>query len=311
MRNLLNRIELAAPGALTTLVENRRVFNLANCELNIYESYQQAFRVPLTFNDLVITSMVRGKKIMHLLNKPDFDYLPGESVILPARETMVIDFPDATLESPSQCIALTVDARYAQNTVQYLNEFYHSVKDDVHDWKLQFNKYHFENDEEVTFLINKLLRICASGEREKSIFADLSLKELLIRLLQSQHLEQVKEDSLTHTNRGRLEYVLHYIHQHLADKILVDELCRKAYLARNDFFKWFREQFGTTPVDYINLERVKLAKQLMADDRLNLADISQRCGFCDLNYFVRIFKKIEGVTPGLFRSQMSAFSSCK
>jgi hypothetical protein len=39
------------------MIENRRVFNLTNCELNIYESYQKAFGVPLTFNDLVITSM--------------------------------------------------------------------------------------------------------------------------------------------------------------------------------------------------------------------------------------------------------------
>ena len=55
------------------MIENRRVFNLNNCELNIYESYQKAFGVPLTFNDRVITSMVTGKKVIHLSNLPDFE----------------------------------------------------------------------------------------------------------------------------------------------------------------------------------------------------------------------------------------------
>lgn len=299
---LLNKLNLAAAGDIKTLVENRRVFNLSNCEFNIFESYEAAFRVPLTFNDLVITSMVRGKKVMHLHNKPVFEYLPGESVILPAHETMVIDFPEAASDKPSQCIALTVDEQYASNTITYLNEYYNSAPDDVHDWKLQFNKYHFENDAEVTLLINKLMRICGSTDRGKNIFADLSLKELLIRLLQSQHLEQVKCDLDGHSNRGRLEYVLHYIHEHLTGHIIVDDLCRKAYLSRNIFFKWFKEQFGTTPVNYINAERIKLAKQLLADKRYNVAEVSYTCGFSDLNYFVRLFKKIEGVTPGAYRA---------
>ena len=303
---LLNKLSLTTPAALDTLVEYRRVYNLKNCELNVFESYSQAFRVPLTFNELVITSMLRGKKVMHLHEKPSFDYMPGESVILPANETMVIDFPEASEQTPSQCIALTVDTHYAMETIHYLNAYYNSAKDDLHDWKLQFNKYHFENDAEVTILINKLMRVCSSADVSKNIFADLNLKELLIRLLQSQHLTQVKADIGKQSNRGRLEFVLHYINEHLTGKIQVDDLCRKAYLNRNDFFRWFREQFGTTPVDYINTERIKLAKQLLADSRYNLTEITYQCGFSDINYFVRLFKKIEGVTPGSYKKCLAS-----
>lgn len=302
-KNTLQHIDLTQPKYLQTLVENRRIFNLNNCELNVFESYQQAYRVPLTFSDFVITSMIRGKKIMHLFDEPAFDYLPGETVIVPANQTMVIDFPEASSTTPSQCIALAVDSTYIANTLNYLNSFYND-KEEEREWKLQFNQYHFENDNEVSGLINKLIRVCNSSDTTKNIYADLNLKELLIRLVQSQHLQQVKTEITNNRNQGRLQYVIHFIHEHLTDKILIDELCRKAYMSRNHFFRWFKEQFGVTPLDYINQERIKLAKQLLADRQKKITTVSLLCGFTDVNYFVRIFKKTEGITPGAYQSCM-------
>lgn len=296
-----HKIDLTQPRDLQTLVENRRIFNLQNCELNVFESYQQAWRVPLTFSDFVITSMVRGKKIMHLLNKPAFDYLPGETVIVPSNETMVIDFPEASAATPSQCIAIAVDANYIQRTIQYLNSFYNNDPDSTHSWQLQFNKYHFDNDTEVTEIINKLIRVCSGGDTAKSIYADLSLKELLIRLVQSQHLSQIRAEADQLGNHSRLHFVLHHIHENLTERISMDALCRKAYLSRNSFFRWFKEQFGVSPLEYINQERIKLSKQLLCDPKNSITTVSQKCGFSDVNYFVRFFKKSEGITPGHYR----------
>jgi AraC-like DNA-binding protein len=253
----------------------------------------------LRFDDFVITSMVLGKKVMHLSNQPAFDYLPGETVIVPASETMVIDFPEAAPENPTQCIALAVDSRYILDTLEYLNAYYNSAEDEKGDWKLHFNRYHFHNDTDVTDLINKLIRVCSGGDGSKNIYADLSLKELLIRILQSQHL-QLAADSKA-GNSSRLHFVLQYIHEHLTERIPVNLLSRKAYLSRNIFFKWFREQFGITPLEYITRERIKLARQLLSDKKNTVSQVSLLCGFGDVNYFVRAFKKSEGLTPGAYR----------
>lgn len=296
----IQHIDLTNPGYLQTLVENRQVFNMENCELNVFESYQQAYRVPLTFNDFVITSMVRGKKVMQLLDDKPFEYLPGETVIVPANETMKIDFPDAQLDNPTQCIALAVDKGYIHNTLNYLNEYYNS-RDHQHSWELRFNQYHFQNDNDVSDLINKLIRICRSESIVKNIYADLNLKELLIRLVQSQHLQQVSKESLENANPGRLHFILDYIRKHLTDKILVDDLSVKAHMNRSAFFKLFKEQFGITPVEYIIRERVKVAKHLLSDSTLSVTEISWQSGFNDVNYFVRLFKKLEGITPGSYR----------
>ena len=298
----LQKIDLTHPRCLQTLIENRRVFNLNSCELNVFESYQETYEVPLSFSDFVITSMVRGKKIMHLPDQPAFDYLPGETVIVPANQRMVIDFPEAAIENPTQCIALAVDSGYIDNTLRYLNDYYNTDPDERHDWKLQCNQYHFHNETEITELINKLIRVCSGGNLAKNIYADLNLKELLIRLLQSQRLEQVSAESGQDNNHSRHHFVLDYIREHLTEKIPVDDLSKKAYLSRNLFFKWFKEQFGITPLEYINRERIKMAKKLLSDPHHSIHEVSDQCGFSDTNYFVRLFKKSEGITPGEYQS---------
>lgn len=301
VKHFVQPIDLTHPKQLQRLVENRRVYNLNNCELNIFESYQQDYRVPLTFGDFVITSMIRGKKIMHLFDKPSFEYRPGETVILPANETIIIDFPEATTDNPTQCIAFSVDEGYIRSTLQYLNEYYNSEYTDQNNWRLQFNRYHFNNDTDLTELINKLVRICSSTDLSRDIYADLGMKELLIRILQNQHLQLIADEKDTNSNNSRLHFVLHYINEHLTENISVDTLCRKAYLSRNIFFKWFKDQFGITPLQYINRERLKLAKQLLADKNNSVGQVSALCGFNDTNYFIRLFRNAEGITPGTYQ----------
>ncbi len=301
VKSPLQKISLTDPRRLQTLTENRRIFNLQNCELNVFESYESSYLVPLTFGDFVITSMVRGKKIMHLPDQPAFEYLPGESVIVPARETMLIDFPEAAAENPTQCIALAVDSDYIRHTLEYLNGHYNNADDEPADWQLHFSQYHFNNDTDVTALIDKLIRICSSTDRSKNIYADLNLKELLIRILQSQHLRLLEENAEDNNNKSRLHFVLQYIHEHLTEKIQVDTLSRQAYLSRNIFFKWFKHQFGLTPLEYITRERIRLARQLLAEENDSVSEVGQQCGFSDVNYFVRAFKRSEGLTPGAYR----------
>lgn len=86
------------------LLTNQRLFErkpvqhiliLAIYELNVFETRQQSENVHLSFDDMVLTTMLRGKKIMHLFGQQQFDYLPGESVIVPDHEEMVIGFPES------------------------------------------------------------------------------------------------------------------------------------------------------------------------------------------------------------------------
>lgn len=287
--------ELTKVDSLKTLVENRTIYNLDSFELNLFETYQQSHLVSLEFNDLVVTSMLRGKKMMHLFDEPAFEYLPGESVIVPANVEMRIDFPEAAMENPTQCIALAIDNKKILDTLAFLNERYPKEgKDDY--WNLDERNFFFYNNAEMSLAIQKMINICQSNSLSKDVLADLSLQELLIHIAQCQNLKQVREDG-GYTSHPQLNVVLEQIRMHLSEKIYLPKMASQVGLSMASLYRLFKRELGISPLEYIVLERIKLAKKLLKDRRIYVKNVSFEVGFDDCNYFIRAFKHHEGITP--------------
>lgn len=295
----LNHIAVTPEKSMKTLVENRRAFTLQNCELNVFETHQTSLLVPLAFPDFVVTSMLRGKKVMHLFDQPGFDYLPGETVLVPAHVTMTIDFPEATQTNPTQCIALALDQTKIQQIVDRLNEQYPREGQDQY-WSLQHNQYHFLNNMDLAHTINKLIHICSGNVLGKDVLADLTLQELVVHIMQAQHLYSAQENQSPRQDNA-LAYVLHYIRANIGEKIQVEQLSQKACMSRASFYRAFKREFNISPLEFILKEKIKKAKTLLSDPRATISDVCYQLGFSDLNYFGRQFKKMEGISPSQYR----------
>lgn len=283
---------------LRSLVENRTAYTLNNCELNVFETYRESKLVPLRFDDFVITNMLRGKKVMHLFGKPGFDYLPGETVIVPPSVRMEIDFPQASAEEPTQCTALAIGRKQIVDTINYLNEHYPRELDE-RQWQFSFDKYHFYNNEELALLINKLISVGTSGDLHKDIIADLTVKELLIRIMQLQN-QYMSEGRQVSPSAGRFEVVIEYIRRNISENLSVEQLSKQAYMSKPSFFRAFKNELGISPMEYVIRERIGHAKRLLAG-KTTIKEACFASGFNNLNYFTRIFKKHEGITPGAYQ----------
>lgn len=286
---------LTSEDRLKTLVENRTIYNLENCELNLFETYKKSELVSLQFNDLVVTSMLKGKKVMHLFDDAGFDYLPGESVIIPANVEMKIDFPEASMENPTQCLALAIDNKKILSTLDFLNERYPKEGKD-NFWQLDERTFFFYNNAELAITINKLINICQSPSITKDVLADLTLQELLIRITQCQTAKNIEDGFLRETNSGLAEIVT-YIRKNLTDKLSLKAIANVASLSPASLYRVFKRELGISPVEFIILERIKLAKRLLKDQNQYVKTVSFEAGFDDCNYFIRTFKHHEGITP--------------
>lgn len=297
-RSLLTPLQLSSPKQLKKAVENRRAYTMNACELNVFETYSPSNLVSLKFDDLVITNMLRGKKVMHLLSNPGFDYLPGETVLVPANIEMLIDFPEASFDKPTQCTALAIDRSQLVNTINYLNEHY-PLDDGKKSWKFSLDNFHFKNSVSITETLNKLLRISVGNDLYKDVLVDLALKELLIRVMQTQQIEMV--DRRQAIGSSSIDYIVQYVRDHISDKLNIEDLCTKVCMSKAVFYRAFKRELGVSPLEFIIRERIRLAKQYLSTPNSSIKEACFVAGFNSINYFNRIFKKHEGLTPGAYQ----------
>lgn len=292
---------LSSEKSLKTLVENRTIYSLNNCELNLFETYEESHLVPLKFNDLVVTSMLRGKKVMHLFDDPAFDYLPGETVIVPSNVEMVIDFPEASIDNPTQCLALAIDHQKINDTLNFLNERY--PKEENNFWQLNKNDYFFYNNTDMASTINKMIGVCMGTSLTKDVLSDLSLQELLILIIQSQTENALNYSSDTKISQS-LDHIVKYIRGRLSNRLTMKELTNEACMSEASFYRFFKRELGMSPIEFILKERIKHAKSLLKNTNLFVNQVCFEAGFEDCNYFIRVFKKFEGVTPKQYKMML-------
>lgn len=299
----INPLPLTPERQLKTLVENRTAFNFNNCELNIFETHQRSERVLLNFRGVVFTAMLRGKKMVHDGQPARMvEYLPGESFVLPESAPMLIDFPEASAENPTQCIALEIDKQRIKETLTLLNERYPRLEESG-PWREDWEHYHIQNTEELASTVQRLLRLPFENHVYKDVLADITLQELLVRLLQTQARTWLLEQSEPLQNRHRFAAVILFIRQHLNEAITVQQLANLACMSKPHFFRSFKQELGISPLDFVLQERVAHAKKLLQEPLLSVSEAAYQSGFNNLTHFSLQFKKQEGLTPSEYRRQ--------
>ena len=292
--HLLKALPSVRTKELECLVENRRAYTLRKFELSIFDTHEARMDVPLQFNDFVIANMIKGKKVMHLQEKVSFDYYPGETLLLPARTRMTIDFPDAQMDAPTQCTAISVSKDFIEEVQQYLNGYYPKQQPEL-NWTFQMDNFHFSNDAELERLTNQLFQISLSGDLHKEALADLVLKELMVRIMQKQGLLALREN--TDKNNSVFAFLKTYIQENIGEKLSLEKLCKQAGMSKSTLSRAFRTEFGLSPMEYVIRERLAYSKRVLAQS-MSVKIACFAAGFSDINYFVRLFRQREGMTPG-------------
>ncbi|MCC5920561.1 MAG: AraC family transcriptional regulator [Cyclobacteriaceae bacterium] len=285
------------------LVEHRTSFNLEDlAELNIFETWQKAEMVELQFSSTLLVSMIQGRKIMHLKDRAPFEFMPGQSLVMPSNELMQIDFPDATLERPTRCMALAIAPEEIQSTVNWLNEC--RPKDDSR-WQLNDANYAFSNDSGVNEVTSRIIRIAREDNPAKKQIIQTSIRELIIRLMQTEAREIILKNYHKYTARHRFAHVVNYINENLEKNFNMDELAEKACMSTSRFYKNFKAEFGITPLEYIQRQKIDRSKRYLKSGRKNVGEVAFAMGYSNTTYFIKLFRKFVGLTPAAYQKRMA------
>ncbi|MEM6806154.1 MAG: AraC family transcriptional regulator [Bacteroidota bacterium] len=279
---------------LEDLVENKTSYTVNNAELHLFETHKEAAQVLLKFTQPVLASMLEGKKVMHLDKLNSFDFLPGESIIMPANELMCIDFPEASVSNPTRCLAIAISERSISKTVDSLNKI--RPKDEGL-WEFSENNFHFRNDPAIEQIIKRLIFLFAEDHKSKDFFIDLVLQELIVRILQAESRYMYSEESVQLNGSHRLSAIVQYIRRNLDKELNVKLLSEEVCMSESHFYRVFKNELNVSPIDFINNERIKLARRLLRDPSRRIKDVCLDCGFNSMSYFTRMFRKKENISP--------------
>ena len=101
--------------------------------------------------------------------------------------------------------------------------------------------------------------------------------------------------------RWQTKRTVDYIEKNLGSKIQARELADRLSFSKSHFSRAFKRTFGVPPMTYVFGRRVERAKWMMTATRYQLSEIALSCGFADQSHLSRSFRRIVGISPGLWR----------
>ena len=202
--------------------------------------------------------------------------------------------------------------------INCMNRYEHTSSDDL--WNLKW--VHFYSDkmdavyekykerggnvvfrspdpDEVSALISEIRDIARSDSYLKDMEIHEKLAALLLHIMkESWHEKQI---DMTSEKRKDIRLVREYLEENYDKEIKLDSLAEKYNISKYYLAHMFKEQYGTSITSYVISLRITKAKHYLRFSELSTAEIAAKSGYEDVNYFIRMFRKVENITPGEYR----------
>ena len=124
---------------------------------------------------------------------------------------------------------------------------------------------------------------------------------VLMHLLGSFRYEQLFRMGKDAQSADVADRAIDFMKANLGRKIELDEIAAYCDISVSHFCLVFKKRTSHTPVEYLNNLRVQRACQLLDLSTMKVNEIADSLGFSDAFYFSRVFKKVMGQSPGMYR----------
>ena len=98
-----------------------------------------------------------------------------------------------------------------------------------------------------------------------------------------------------------VRFAMAYIHENYGDEISRRDIAQHIGITEDHLTFSFRQELGTTPIEYLQRYRIYQAKRLLKESKHSITEIALKVGFSDSGYFSRIFRRGTGMPPETFR----------
>ncbi len=154
---------------------------------------------------------------------------------------------------------------------------------------------------------------CEVGERLRRALADpspLSRMTVLLTCLDRLRADASAEPLATPAFAGappaideRIQRVHRYLERHFTEEIRQEDLAGLAGMTCEAFSRFFKRTTGRTFIQHLHELRIGCACRLLQQTDAPILEICYACGFNNLSNFNRIFRRLRGTTPRVYRKE--------
>ena len=289
--------------------------NLSPTIVNQLELYYTSIPTLPEFNHLIILIDTLAESIW---GKDNYNFTDNTESVSDVRIVM---------QDKGGHLTQGLDMKVMESRYAFENELMNAVtRGQVHKTEMLFANYsdlHFDqrisdqlrNFKNYSIICNTLLRkaaekggvhpihldsISSSFARKIELLSNLKGVQALMKEMFVSYCKLVRKHSIRQYSPP-VQKAITAINADLTADLSLSRLADMQNLSAGYLSAVFKKETGQTITDYVNQKRMQHAAELLQNTTLQVQTVAQHCGFLDVHYFSKVFKKYIGKTPKEFK----------
>ena len=237
-------------------------------------------------------------------------FCQGESTLLVDTQTINVSPGDVVVINPFE-VHSTVERQESHKAKYHLIlvglDFFNALGIAEYDLRttLLGNKIrlknHFRNDEYLQGVLDKLVEEKKKGDQASPLMIYGLVAQLFAYLLENGVSKSGEKQSDVYRYYDLIEPAIRKIRDNFEEEFTIDQLAEECKISKFHFCKIFKQVMGMGAISYLNEHRLKIAWAMLNNTNKRVQEVAVECGFTDVGYFCKLFKRKYGVSPSRTR----------
>lgn len=152
---------------------------------------------------------------------------------------------------------------------------------------------------------DELLNIMEAEMTESSVcYVNMSVHHIFSTFLYIDEYRKAKHSTEKAANTSFISLATHFMHENVDKNLTLDDMAAHSGYSKSYFYRLFYKETGYAPGFYFQNVRMKRAAELLLNTSLKVTQVALKLGFDDPYYCSRLFKKIVGVPPAVYKKNV-------
>ena len=288
-KTLIHPDEIIKPG----WIRDRRSLCSGGMSVSYHIEPPDTIEMPSCSHHIVLIQLSHGTRQVTRFNEQEYDgeMHPGEFFLHPATFSGFYSW-----ETTDKALMFAIEPSFLTK-VALKTESIDPSRVEVRDLVKSYCP-HLEN------IARAFLTEMQTGGIGGQLYTDHLANLMAINLLRHQCVFQPRIREYTGgLSTSQTEQAIDYIQAHLCEELRLQTIADLVGLSQAHFNRNFKISMGVTPHKYVIQQRVEMAKRLLRQTDIALADVATDCGFTHQSHMGRLFKEYVGTTPKQYRNE--------